>query len=33
MYAVLKKRLARNLEEQERKAKETNAPPAVSKEK
>jgi tetratricopeptide (TPR) repeat protein len=30
MYDVLKKRLARNLEEQERKAKETNAPPAVS---
>jgi tetratricopeptide (TPR) repeat protein len=30
MYTVLKKRLARNLDEQERKAKGTNAPPAVS---
>jgi tetratricopeptide (TPR) repeat protein len=30
MYAVLKERLVRNLEEAERKAKETNAPPAVS---
>jgi tetratricopeptide (TPR) repeat protein len=29
MYDVLKKRLVRNLEEQERKARETNAPPAV----
>ena len=29
MYAVLKKRLTRNLDEQERKAKGTNAPPPV----
>ena len=33
MYTVLKKRLTRNLDEQERKAKGTNAPPAVSGEK
>ena len=33
MYTVLKKRLMRNLDEQERKAKGTNAPPAVVKEK
>jgi tetratricopeptide (TPR) repeat protein len=30
MYDVLKQRLTRNLEEEERKAKETNAPPAVA---
>ena len=30
MYAVLKDRLSRNLDEQEHKAKETNAPPAAS---
>ena len=29
MYAVLKNRLSRNLDEQEHKAKETNAPPAA----
>ena len=33
MYDVLKKRLVRNLDEQERKAKETNAPPSVSEKK
>ena len=33
MYAVLKKRLTRNLDEQERKAKETNAPPPVPEKK
>ena len=32
MYAVLKKRLARNLDEQERKGRGTNAPPATEKE-
>ena len=30
MYTELKKRLVRNLDEQERKAKATNAPPAAS---
>ena len=29
MYAVLKSRIARNLDEQERKVRETNAPPAI----
>jgi len=33
LYAVLKKRLLSNLEEQKGKAKGTNAPPAVLKEK
>jgi tetratricopeptide (TPR) repeat protein len=33
MYAVLKDRLSRNLDEQEHKAKETNAPPAASGQK
>ncbi len=33
MYDVLKKRLARNLDEQQRKATETNAPPSVSEKK
>jgi tetratricopeptide (TPR) repeat protein len=33
MYTVVKKRLTRNLEEQERKAAATNAPPAVSGDK
>ena len=33
MYTVLKKRLTHNLDEQERKAKETNAPPAVAEPK
>lgn len=33
LYDVLRKRLGRNLEEQERKAKATNAPPAVPKPK
>ncbi len=33
MYAVLKKRLVRNLEEEEQKAKGTNAPPASSSKK
>ena len=33
MYDVLKKRLVRNLDEQERKAVETNAPPSVSEKK
>ena len=33
MYTVLKKRLTHNLDEQERKAKDTNAPPAASEEK
>jgi tetratricopeptide (TPR) repeat protein len=33
MYDVLKKRLTRNLDEQERKAKETNAPPPVPEKK
>jgi tetratricopeptide (TPR) repeat protein len=32
MYGVLKKRLARNLDEQEQKARGTNAPPASNKE-
>ena len=29
MYAVLKSRISRNLDEQERKVRETNAPPAI----
>jgi len=33
MYAVLKNRLSRNLEEQERKSKDTNAPPAATEKK
>ena len=33
MYSVLKKRLAHNLDEQERKAGDTNGPPAVSEKK
>jgi tetratricopeptide (TPR) repeat protein len=33
LYDVLKKRLVRNLDEQERKAKETNAPPPVPEKK
>ena len=33
MYDVLKKRLVRNLDEQELKAMETNAPPSVSEKK
>jgi hypothetical protein len=32
MYTVLKKRLVRNLDEQEQKARGTNAPPATEKE-
>jgi hypothetical protein len=33
MYDVLKKRLVRNLDEQERQAKGTNAPPPVPEKK
>jgi hypothetical protein len=33
MYDVLKKRLTHNLDQQERQAKETNAPPAVLQKK